>query len=140
MFGFNQKQKHFGVDLVAKERARISSVLDGTVVLCKWGPETGHVIGIQHQNGYFSLYKHNSVILKSVGDFVSVGEHVAVIGNSGELSSGPHLHFELWHEGIPVNPEKICISVGSTKLLKPVNLNLVKFKHLPSHNKTIFHI
>ena len=63
------------------------------------------MIGIQHKNGYFSLYKHNSVLLKSVGDFVSIGDHIAIIGNSGELSSGPHLHFELWHDGIPVNPE-----------------------------------
>ena len=59
---------------------------------------------IQHKDDYLSIYKHNSILLKDVGDFVLAGEHVAVIGNSGELSSGPHLHFELWHKGVPVNP------------------------------------
>jgi|TARA_B110000240_G_scaffold105530_1_gene119048 murein DD-endopeptidase MepM/ murein hydrolase activator NlpD len=102
---YNNKTKHFGIDLVAKEKTRISSVLDGTVVISHWAYETGYVIGIQHKNDYISLYKHNSVLLKSVGDYVNAGDHIAVIGNSGELSSGPHLHFELWHEGIPVNPE-----------------------------------
>lgn len=101
---FDSKQKHFGVDLVAKENARVSSVLSGTVVLSSWTYETGHVIGIQHDNGYFSLYKHNSVILRSVGDFVSAGEHIAIVGDSGNLSSGPHLHFELWQHGMPINP------------------------------------
>ena len=101
---FDSKQKHFGIDLVAKENARVSSILNGTVVLSSWTYETGHVIGIQHDNGYFSLYKHNSVILRSVGDFVSAGEHIAIVGDSGNLSSGPHLHFELWQHGMPVNP------------------------------------
>ena len=103
--GYNNKTKHFGIDLVAKEKSRISSVLEGTVVISHWAYETGYVIGIQHKNGYLSFYKHNSVLLKSVGDYVNAGDHIAIIGNSGELSSGPHLHFELWHKGIPVNPE-----------------------------------
>tara|TARA_B110000444_G_C18783781_1_gene568818 strand:+ start:357 stop:1232 length:876 start_codon:yes stop_codon:yes gene_type:complete len=103
--GYNIDSKHFGIDLVAKEKERISSVLDGTVIISHWTSETGYVIAIQHKNDYLSLYKHNSLLLKEVGDFVSAGDHVAVIGNSGELSSGPHLHFELWHKGMPVNPE-----------------------------------
>ena len=102
---FDSKTKHFGIDLVAKEKTRISSVLEGTVVISNWTSETGYVIGIQHKNNYFSLYKHNSILLKSVGDFVNASDHIAIIGNSGELSSGPHLHFELWHKGAPVNPE-----------------------------------
>jgi murein DD-endopeptidase MepM/ murein hydrolase activator NlpD len=102
---YNSKIKHFGVDLVAKEKSRISSVLDGTVLISHWTSETGYVIAIQHKNDYVSLYKHNSLLLKAVGDFVNAGDHIAVIGNSGELSSGPHLHFELWHKGAPVNPE-----------------------------------
>jgi murein DD-endopeptidase MepM/ murein hydrolase activator NlpD len=102
---FDNKTKHFGIDLVAKEKTRISSVLEGTVVISTWTSETGYIIGIQHKNDYFSLYKHNSVLLKSVGDFVNASDHIAIIGNSGELSSGPHLHFELWHQGTPVNPE-----------------------------------
>ena len=94
-----------GIDLVAKEKSRISSVLDGTVIVSHWTSETGYVIAIQHKNDYISLYKHNSLLLKEVGDYVNAGDHIAVIGNSGELSSGPHLHFELWHKGTPVNPE-----------------------------------
>jgi len=103
--GYNNKTKHFGVDVVAKEKSRIASVLDGTIIISHWTSETGHVIGVQHRNDYISFYKHNSVLLKSVGDYVNAGDHIAIIGNSGELSSGPHLHFELWHKGTPVNPE-----------------------------------
>ncbi len=102
---YNSKSKHFGVDLVAKEKTRISSVLDGTVIVSTWTAETGYIIVIQHQKNFISIYKHNSVLLKSAGDFIKAGDHIAVIGNSGELSTGPHLHFELWHNGEPVNPE-----------------------------------
>ena len=102
---YNADFKHFGVDLVAKEKSRISSVLDGTVVISHWTSETGYVIAIQHKNDYISIYKHNSLLLKEVGDFVSAGDHISIIGNSGELSSGPHLHFELWYKGRSVNPE-----------------------------------
>ena len=102
---YDAGSKHFGIDLVAKEKSRISSVLDGVVIISHWTSETGYVIAIQHKNDYLSLYKHKSLLLKEVGDFVSAGDHVAVIGISGELSSGPHLHFELWYKGAPVNPE-----------------------------------
>jgi len=102
---FNPNAKHFGIDLVAKEKTKISAVLSGTVVVSDWTSKTGYVIGIQHKNNFFSLYKHNSILLKSTGDFVKAGEPIAIIGNSGELSSGPHLHFELWRLGAPVNPE-----------------------------------
>jgi len=103
--GYSNKTKHFGIDLVAKEKSRISSVLEGTVIISHWAYETGYVIGVQHKNDYLSFYKHNSVLLKSVGDYVNAGDHIAIIGNSGEFSSGPHLHFELWHKGFPVNPK-----------------------------------
>ena len=106
---FNLKTKHFGIDLVAKENARISSVLDGVVVISDWNPQTGYVIGVQHKNGFLSLYKHNSMLLKSVGNYVNAGEHIAVIGNTGEFSSGPHLHFELWLDGVAVNPKNYIL-------------------------------
>ena len=102
---YNSREKHFGIDLVAKETTRISSVLDGTVIVSSWTPETGYIIALQHKNDFISIYKHNSLLIKSVGDFVKAGEHIAIIGNSGELSSGPHLHFELWHKGQAVDPE-----------------------------------
>jgi len=101
---FNENIKHFGIDIVAKEQSRIKSVLDGVVIVSHWTSETGFVIGVQHADNYFSLYKHNSSLLKSVGNFVHAGENIAIIGNSGELTSGPHLHFELWHNGGAVNP------------------------------------
>ena len=101
---FNFQKKHFAVDLVAKKNSKISSVLAGTVIISDWSSEVGYFIGIQHKDNYISFYKHNSALLKQVGDYVSAGEHIAVIGNSGEFSTGPHLHFELWHNGSPVNP------------------------------------
>jgi murein DD-endopeptidase MepM/ murein hydrolase activator NlpD len=103
--GFDAKKEHFGTDIVAKQDEPIKCVFDGVVVIGHWTSETGYVIGVQHANGVFSLYKHNSILFKSVGEYVKSGEVLAVIGNSGELSSGPHLHFELWHKGIAVNPE-----------------------------------
>lgn len=102
---FDRKKEHFGTDIVAKENEPIKCVFDGVVVISHWTSETGYVIGVQHANGVFSLYKHNSTLFKDVGQYVSSGEVIAIIGNSGEFSSGPHLHFELWYNGTPVNPE-----------------------------------
>jgi len=102
---FDRKKEHFGTDIVAKEDEPIKCVFDGVVVISHWTSETGYVVGVQHANGVFSLYKHNSILFKNVGEYVRSGEVIAIIGNSGELSSGPHLHFELWYKGTPVNPE-----------------------------------
>ncbi len=101
---FNSKTKHYGIDIVASPNEVIKSTLDGTVVLADWTSETGYVIAVQHTNNLFSVYKHNSALLKNSGDYVKAGEVVAIIGNSGELTTGPHLHFELWYNGSPVNP------------------------------------
>lgn len=103
---FDPVQKHFGVDIVAKSNEAIKATLEGTIVYADWTPDKGYVIGIQHGGNFFSVYKHNSVLLKREGDFVRAGEPVAIIGESGELSSGPHLHFELWYNTAPVNPEE----------------------------------
>ena len=102
---FNPGTKHFGVDLVAKKDEAIKAVLDGTVVLSEWTLETGYVIIIQHQQNLVSVYKHNSALLKQCGEFVKAGDPIAIIGESGEFTSGPHLHFELWNDGNPVNPK-----------------------------------
>lgn len=101
---FSMVKKHFGVDVVAKPDEGIKCALDGTVVIANWTSETGYIIGVQHSNNLFSLYKHNSVLLKSAGDHVKAGEVIAIVGNTGEYSSGPHLHFELWYNSSPVNP------------------------------------
>ena len=103
---FNLAEKHYGVDIAASTESMIKSVQDGTIIFSDWTSETGHTIAIQHSGNFISLYKHNSTLLKSTGSFVKAGEPIAVSGDSGELTSGPHLHFELWHNGTPVDPEE----------------------------------
>jgi murein DD-endopeptidase MepM/ murein hydrolase activator NlpD len=102
---FNLKEDHFGVDIVAPKDEAIMATLDGTVIFKDWTPENGHIIYLQHNYNLISVYKHNSFVLKKIGEFVEVGEPIAIIGSSGRLSTGPHLHFELWHKGIALNPE-----------------------------------
>lgn len=101
---FNPGMRHYGIDLVGRENESIKSTLDGMVVFASWSSTLGHVIAVQHTNNLVSLYMHNSALLRKVGDRVNAGEAIAIIGNSGEMSTGPHLHFELWHNGRPVNP------------------------------------
>lgn len=103
---FDSRADHFGVDLVSDPNAMISAVLEGTVIFSGWTLETGYVIYIQHSSDLVSVYKHNAELLKNNGDKVKVGEAVAIIGNTGELSTGPHLHFELWHKGDALDPEQ----------------------------------
>lgn len=101
---FEQEYNHFGIDIVADENAAIKATLEGKVIFTGWTSEYGNVIAIQHGDNLVSVYKHNAVLLKKVGTFVSAGEVVALLGNTGELSQGPHLHFELWHDMVPINP------------------------------------
>nr|WP_282189165.1 M23 family metallopeptidase [Maribellus sp. YY47] len=103
---FNSSADHFGIDLVSEANARISAVLSGTVIFSGWTLKTGYSVYIQHDGDLVSVYKHNSELLKKEGDHVSAGEAIAIIGNTGELSTGPHLHFELWHDGNALNPEQ----------------------------------
>ena len=102
--GFNKKIGHFGVDVVSKKGAFISSIDDGIVLFSSWTHEFGHVLVVKHPNSFISFYKHNSKVFKSKGDYVKSGETIAIIGNSGKYSTGPHLHFELWKGSSPVNP------------------------------------
>lgn len=101
---FNSDDKHFAIDIVAPTGTPVKAVADGTVILSEWTAETGYVITIQHANGFISIYKHNGTLLKQQGDFIKSGEAIANVGSTGELSTGPHLHFELWNSGYPVDP------------------------------------
>lgn len=101
---FNPSENHYGIDIVADKNEAIKATLDGTVIFSSWTLETGYTIGIQHSNNIVSIYKHNSALLKSEGSPVKAGEAIAIIGETGFLSTGTHLHFELWHDGRPVNP------------------------------------
>jgi len=102
---FNPQIEHYGVDIVAKEHEPIKCIADGMVIFSSWTVETGWVIAVQHSKNLVSIYKHNATLLKSTGRAVKAGEVIAIMGNSGELSTGPHLHFEIWYEGNAVNPE-----------------------------------
>ena len=102
---FDEKKRHYGTDIVAKANAKVAAVLDGVVIFTDWTVKTGYVIQVQHTNDLISVYKHNSILMKKQGDYVRAGEVLGVVGNTGEESSGPHLHFELWRAGNPLNPE-----------------------------------
>lgn len=105
--GFNPAEEHFGIDIVAPKNEAIKATLDGTVIFAEWTVETGYVIQVQHQNNLTSIYKHNSVLLKKTGDIVKAGEAIAIVGNSGKLTTGPHLHFELWKDGSAIDPVEL---------------------------------
>ncbi len=104
---FDPRSKHYGTDIVTKPRSPVLAALDGTVIFTGWTMETGFVIHIQHSNNLVTIYKHNAALLKENGDFVRAGEAVSIVGSSGEMyTSGPHLHFEIWYKGTPLDPEK----------------------------------
>ncbi|UAB76433.1 MULTISPECIES: M23 family metallopeptidase [unclassified Mesoflavibacter] len=101
---YDVKSKHYAVDIVVEENTPIKATADGTVIFAEWTAQTGYVILIEHSSGLISVYKHNASLTKSQGDLVKAGEVIATAGNTGELTTGPHLHFELWSDGYPVNP------------------------------------
>ena len=103
---FNAEIGHYGVDILAPKDTPVKAILDGYVITSDWTLETGNTIGIQHKNNLVSFYKHNAVLLKKVGDYVPAGEAIALVGNTGKFSTGPHLHFELWQNGVPVDPAR----------------------------------
>ena len=106
---FSMPQEHYGIDVVARENEAIKATLDGTVISADWTLETGYTIQIQHDNNLVSIYKHNSALLKKPGQFVKAGEVIAVVGNTGERTTGPHMHFELWYNGTPIDPQDYMV-------------------------------
>lgn len=102
--GYNPKENHFAVDVVALKDAPVKAAADGTVVFAEWTADTGYLILIKHPNNFISVYKHNASLLKVQGELVTAGEVIATVGNTGTLTTGPHLHFELWMDGVPMDP------------------------------------
>ena len=106
---YNADKKHYGTDIAANPGESVLATLDGTVILSTYTAETGYVIEVQHNQDFISVYKHCGSLLKQEGDIVQAGEAIALVGNSGQLTTGPHLHFELWHKRRAVNPEKYIV-------------------------------
>jgi ABC-type multidrug transport system fused ATPase/permease subunit len=106
---FSSIGNHYGIDIVSNLNEPVLSILEGTVVFTGWTLDAGNVIVVQHHNDLLSVYKHNSQLLKEIGNLVKAGEAIAIVGNTGELTTGPHLHFELWHSGKPLNPSDYIV-------------------------------
>ena len=103
---YDISKKHYGIDILCNKDEPIKAIADGTVILSSWTKDSGYIISIYHSNNLVSIYKHNSKLLRNVGDNVSTGDIISIIGNTGELSSGPHLHLELWFNGKSINPSQ----------------------------------
>lgn len=102
--GYNVEEKHYAVDIVVAKGTPVKAAADGTIVLAEWTTQTGYVVIIDHGNGLISAYKHNASLTKEQGNLVKAGEVIAISGDAGELTTGPHLHFELWTAGYPIDP------------------------------------
>ncbi len=109
--GFDDARRHFGIDYAGRRGSIISAAADGYVVFSGWTYDDGNMIILSHGSGYFTIYKHNQSLLKSASEFVKRGEPIALLGNSGNTSYGPHLHFELWKDGQPQNPDEYMIAI-----------------------------
>lgn len=103
--GYDAEKKHYAVDIVAPLDMPVKAVAKGTVIFSEWTADTGFVIILEHENNMLSVYKHNGALNKTQGDVVRAGEVIASVGNTGEFTTGPHLHFELWSNGSPVDPQ-----------------------------------
>lgn len=103
---FSPSRNHYGTDIIAPKGSLIKATQKGTVLVSTWSADTGHMLAIQHDNNMVSFYKHNASLLKKTGDRVQAGEGIAIIGNTGEMTDGPHLHFELWFNGQPINAQR----------------------------------
>ena len=104
---FDPLNNHFALDILVDTGTPVKSILEGKVIFSEWSVATGHVLIIDHGDNIISVYKHNSKVLKTQNNFVKAGEVIAYSGNQGTLSTGPHLHFELWKNGTPINPEPL---------------------------------
>jgi murein DD-endopeptidase MepM/ murein hydrolase activator NlpD len=108
--GFSPAERHFGLDMAGKIGTPVNAAAEGYIVFAGWTADEGYVVILSHTNGFLSFYKHNQSLLKSANSFVRRGEPIALLGNSGKTSSGPHLHFEIWKDGAPVNPSSYLLN------------------------------
>ena len=106
---FDANRKHFGIDIAATPNESVLATLDGTVILATYTADTGYVIQVQHNQNLVTVYKHCGSLLKKVGDTVKAGEAIALVGNTGEKTTGPHLHFEIWNKGRALDPSKYIV-------------------------------
>lgn len=106
---FNRSEKHYGIDIVAGKNEAVKATLDGTIIFSGWTAANGYVIHLQHGYNLISIYQHNSALLKKQGDKVKAGEAIAITGNSGEITTGPHLHFEIWFDGKAIDPQELMV-------------------------------
>ncbi|GAA0714244.1 M23 family metallopeptidase [Aquimarina litoralis] len=104
--GYNVNERHYAIDVAVPKDTPIKAAAAGTVIFAEWTAETGHVIILEHGNGLLTVYKHNASLTKQQGELVKAGEVIATAGSTGELTTGPHLHFELWRDGYPTDPSK----------------------------------
>ncbi len=107
--GFDADRKHFGIDIAGKEGSAVLAAADGNVVFAGWTYDDGYLMIVSHPLGYVTTYKHNQALLKTTGTSVRRGDVIALLGNTGKTSSGPHLHFELWKDGIALNPDSYLL-------------------------------
>ncbi len=104
--GFDPYAGHYAIDIATEEGTPVHAIADGYVIFADWTEDGGYVIALQHAEGYVSIYKHNRELVPSPGAFVRSGDVIAFSGNTGEISTGPHVHIELWHNGVPLDPER----------------------------------
>lgn len=109
--GFDPRAGHFAIDIATEEGSLVRSIGDGYVILADWTHEGGYAVAVQHSDGFVSVYKHNQRLLKRVGDRVRARDAIAASGNSGEYTTGPHLHFELWHNGLAQDPQVYLVGL-----------------------------
>jgi murein DD-endopeptidase MepM/ murein hydrolase activator NlpD len=110
--GFEPEKNHFGLDIAGKTGTLVVAAADGNIVFSGWTSDAGYEIIISHANGFMTFYKHNESLLRGASMHVHRGEPIATLGNSGATSSGPHLHFEIWKDGMPVDPTGYMINLN----------------------------
>ncbi|HWP82958.1 MAG TPA: M23 family metallopeptidase [Bacteroidota bacterium] len=110
--GYSPQERHYGLDIAARTGTVVNAAADGHVVFAGWTSDDGNVVILSHSNGFVTFYKHNQSVLRSVGEYVKRGEPIALLGNSGRTSSGPHLHFEIWKDGSPVDPSEFLLNLN----------------------------